>query len=159
MSNRWSGDKISRRNRDPAVDTSRVLWHGLACIRQAFYHPDLDLTLREERIQRIWPQQLWPIPIPPIPLRFKRILWFLKPKKLLFSTLGNINSKNHGLQNELCWLHNLTLSYLIPWPDIMVSSTTSTAKSNLHPAVNPLLLAYKDAGYIHRKVSNTAKTQ
>jgi len=35
----------------------------------------------------------------------------------------------------------------------MVSLTTSTAKSNLHPAAHPLLLAYKDAGYIHRKVS------
>ena len=39
--------------RDFAMDTSGVFWHGLACIRQAFYHPDLDLTLRLEQIQRI----------------------------------------------------------------------------------------------------------
>jgi len=36
--------------RDFAVDTSRVFWHGLVCIRQEFYHPDLDLTLRQEQI-------------------------------------------------------------------------------------------------------------
>jgi len=37
---------------------------------------------------------------------------------------------------------------------MMDSLTTSTAEPNLHPAANPLLLAYKDAGYIHHKVSN-----
>jgi hypothetical protein len=39
--------------RDFAVDTSRVFLPSLACICQAFYHPDLDLTLGQEQIQRI----------------------------------------------------------------------------------------------------------
>jgi len=39
--------------RDFAVDTSRVFSCSLACICQAFYPPDLDLTLGQEQIQQI----------------------------------------------------------------------------------------------------------
>ena len=39
--------------RDFAVDASRVFLVILACICQVLNHPDLDLTLVQEQIQRI----------------------------------------------------------------------------------------------------------
>lgn len=41
----------------------------------------------------------------------------------------------------------------ISWSDIIIPLVASTAKSTIHPAPKTWFLAYRDPGYIYRKVS------